>query len=266
MDWKKKDGAQIVVNLHLRTSLGTNGGVIGYEGIALDITERKRAEEALRSLSRQLLELQEAERRRLARELHDEIGQALAALKINLQTAQRTASLYASRLRDSIGIVDTIMEQVRDLCLTLHPPQLDDLGLAAILEWYVDRQAQRAGLVAHVAMDPCEPRPSPAIETACLRVVQEALTNITRHAQARRVWVELRSQHRILHLRIRDDGIGFDSEAARQQAARGMSMGLLGMEERVRLVSGQLEIRATPGRGTEIRVDFPLHHQAAAPQ
>src|SRR5712691_3441834 len=120
------------------------------------------------------------------------------------------------------------------------------------------RQAQRTGLVVHFAADPLQPRPGPTLETACFRIVQEALTNIARHAQARQVWITLGQHDAVLHLLVRDDGIGFDLEAARMRAAQGKGLGLLGIEERVRLLGGQLEIVTAPGKGTEIRVRFPL--------
>lgn len=226
--------------------------------VARDITARKQAEERLHLLSRQLLETQESERHHLARELHDEIGQELTALKINLQALQPIPKRAMPYLQESLRIVDSTVQQIRHLSLDLRPSQLDHLGLMTTLQWYVDRQAQRTGLVVHFAADPLRPRPSPTLETACFRIVQEALTNITRHAQAGQVCVELRQHDAALHLLVRDDGIGFDLGAARMQAAKGKGLGLLGIEERVRLLGGQLEIVTAPGKGTEIRVRLPL--------
>jgi signal transduction histidine kinase len=222
--------------------------------------ERKRTEEALQILSRRLLEAQENERRHLARELHDEIGQALTAVKINLQAAQRTPDALVAYLEDSISIVDRTLQQVRNLSLDLRPALLDDLGLVVALRWYVDRQAQRVGFTAQFAADPSETRPRPDIETACFRVAQEALTNVVRHAQAQHVRVELRQRDAELHLLIRDDGKGFDVRAAQERAAQGASTGLLGMQERVWLVGGQIDIKSAPAWGTEIRVRFPLQN------
>jgi signal transduction histidine kinase len=210
-------------------------------------------------LSQQLLEAQEAERRRLARELHDEIGQALTAVKINLQGLERSgAAATGPRLEESIAIVDRALQQVRNLSLDLRPSLLDDLGLVAALRWYADRQAQRAGLAVEFVADPPGIRATSELETACFRVAQEALTNIVRHAQARSVHVELRQQDPELRLLIRDDGVGFDVAAARQRALRGGSLGILGMQERVGLLRGRLDIRSTPQRGTEIHVRLPL--------
>lgn len=221
-------------------------------------TEHQRAEETLQVLSRRLLEAQESERRAIARELHDELGQALQALKINLQTVQRFPKESAQRVEESIAIVDHTLQQVRNLSVDLRPSLLDDLGLVVALEWYVERQAQRVGFVGHCVADPPDLRADPTVETVCFRVVQEALTNIARHAQATEVWVDLRRREQTLFLLIRDDGVGFDVPAARERVIHGASFGLLGMQERVELAGGQFEIRSTAERGTEIHVRFLL--------
>ncbi|MBI4277582.1 MAG: PAS domain S-box protein [Armatimonadetes bacterium] len=223
--------------------------------------------ERLEVLSRRLVEVQEDERRGIARELHDEIGQALTAVKIDLQTAQKVAGApaLAARLADSIGTVELTLQRVRDLSLDLRPPLLDDLGLIAALRWYVDRQARRAGLTVYFSSAPAEleeMRLAPDLETTCFRVVQEAITNVMRHARARHVWVELRREDDALHLAVRDDGVGFDVEAARSRAARGGSMGILGIQERVLLVGGEVAIESAPARGTEIRARMPTSTSA----
>lgn len=232
-----------------------------------EIAERKQAETTLQALSHQLLQAQERERRQIARELHDEIGQALTALKINLDSLQtKTKTSHDSvssaeiidRLTDSRNITRQLLQQVRDLSLDLHPSLLDDLGLVAALRWYVDRQAQRMGFVAEVLAEPLEPRPSPTVETVCFRIAQEAVTNMVRHAQARRVQIELCQDAHTLVLRIRDDGVGFDVQAAQEKAIRAGSMGLRGMQERVQLVGGKIETISAPGCGTEIRAYVPL--------
>lgn len=211
-------------------------------------------------LSQRLLEAQEAERRRLARELHDEIGQILTAVKLNLQAVRGLARQPAALppLDESLAVVDRALRQVRSLSLDLRPSLLDDLGLVAALRWYLDRQAQRAGFAAEFAADPADLRAAPNVETACFRVAQEALTNVVRHARARRVKVELGRHGAELHLAVRDDGSGFDVAAARRLATRGTSLGLLGMEERVLLMGGEVSIQSAPGHGTEIRARLPL--------
>ena len=214
----------------------------------------------LEALSRQLLEAQETERRHLARELHDEIGQSLSMIKIDLQTIQYLpqASSLTPRLAESLEIIEHALQQVRALSVELRPSLLDDLGLIPALRWYVDRQAQRGGLSARFVADPLEARLIPELETVCYRIAQEALTNVVRYAQARRVEVELRQRQAELWLTIRDDGVGFDAPAALSRAVHGGSLGLLSMQERTLLVGGQLEIESTLQVGTTIRACLPL--------
>ena len=227
-------------------------------GTNADITERKRAEEELarrtlqlEALSRRLIEAQEAERRAVARELHDDFGQVLTALRLNLQRTGRDDV-------ESIALVDGAITRMRELAQDLRPPLLDELGLEASLRWYVEREAKRAGLVSRLALTPLAQRPPAAIETTCFRVAQEALTNVIRHAQAHVVDVELSVADGTLHCVVRDDGRGFDVSAARKRAAHGGSQGLISMQERVTLAGGDLEIDSAAGRGTTVRARLPL--------
>ena len=214
----------------------------------------------LQILSQQLIEVQENERGHIARELHDEIGQALTALKVNLQTLGRLQNPedLEPHILESISIVDRTIKQVRNLSLDLRPSLLDDLGIVAALRWYIDRQAQRAGFEAQFLASPPELRLPADLETTCFRIVQEALTNVVRHAQAKRVRIELRKQPDALLLTVLDDGIGFDLREVGQRTAGDTSLGLLGMRERVQLVGGSIEISSHPEWGTEIQVLFPL--------
>jgi PAS domain S-box-containing protein len=229
--------------------------------------ERLRAgRERLQALSRRLVEVQEIERRRLAHELHDEIGQTLTAVKINLQALQRHKDMAGveSYLRDSVDVVEHALGQVRNLSLDLRPSLLDDLGLVATLRWYVDRQAQRGGFTAQLIIDPPEiPYLPPELETTCFRVVQEALTNIMRHSQAQNVCVELHQREAELALRVCDDGVGFDVRAALGDAMGGASLGLLGIQERIWQVGGQIVIQSVPGGGTDIQARLPLSSPAS---
>jgi PAS domain S-box-containing protein len=227
--------------------------------------DEQEARAALRRLSRRLMEVQEAERRRLAFELHDEIGQSLTALKLNLQLAEASSQgPTVTRLRDGIELADHVLEQVRSLSLDLRPSLLDDLGLSAALRWYVPQQAKRAGIAARVTADIGEDRLPAPIETACFRVVQEAVTNVLRHAHASQVVVDVQAFPDRIELWIEDDGAGFDVAAARRDGHGGRSLGLLSMEERVSLVAGELSIDSLPGRGTRIHVTCPL--TAGAPE
>ena len=215
--------------------------------------------EQLKALSRRLLTAQEEERRRLAVELHDELGQVLTAVKINLASLERqaVAAPAAAQLRDAIASVDGAMERVRDLALDLRPSVLDDLGLPAAVRWYADRFARSTRVKVHLSIE-AVPHLPPELETACFRVAQEALTNVARHAQATNVWVDLRLVAEALDLTIHDDGIGFDAPAARERAIGGASLGLLGMQQRVSLLGGEYALKARPGGGTEVHARFRL--------
>jgi len=232
-----------------------------------DITKRKQAEgklkesrQRLQTLSRRLVKVQETERRHLARELHDEIGQALTVAELNLQAMLQLpgTDALAPRLKQSLEMVERVLEQVHDLSLNLRPSMLDDLGLEPALRWYTERQAALAGLQAEVRVEPLAQRLDPMIETECFRVAQEALTNVVKHAKARTVIVELTRNDQQLHLSVRDDGVGFDVACLREKAVRGTSLGLLSMEERATLAGGGLQYHASPGEGTEVHAWFPL--------
>jgi signal transduction histidine kinase len=239
------------------------GHLVGWRGrparlvVINDISERLRAQAALRALSRRLLEVQEEERARLARDLHDDVGQALTALKIQLESlrlvigepSQRERVAY--RVEECVDTIQSTLERVRQLSLSLRPPQLDDLGLAAALRSHLDRQARVAGLASHFDAGDAPHELSPDTETACFRVAQEAITNVLRHARARNLWVRLYDAAGRLALSVRDDGAGFDVRTVR-------GLGLAGMEERTALVGGSLELRAAPGQGTVVLATFPL--------
>lgn len=252
--------------------LETPGGVLAVAAIR-DLTERKAAdrqrehlyEELRRSrgrlavLSTRLLATQESERRAIARELHDEIGQALTAVSVNLQRL-RTAADDGDRAEivgESITITQETLRQVRDLSLDLRPSLLDDLGLGPALRWYAERQAQRCGFAVALADEIGDVRYPAPVETTCFRVAQEAITNVARHAGAHTVRVGIRREGDELHLVVEDDGVGFDVEAARDRATRGQSLGLLGMEERATLAGGRIDIASQAGTGTRVLVRLP---------
>jgi signal transduction histidine kinase len=235
--------AQVGVEPHRNAA----GKIIGALGIAVDVTDSKRAGE---ELAHRLLEAQEGERRSIARELHDDFGQVLTAIRLNLQGGARAA--------ESIQLVDDAIQRMRDLALDLRPAILDDLGLEAALRWYVAREAGRAGLAFRLDVESIGTRLAPALETACFRLVQEALTNVVRHAQADEVEVKLDASEGEVRVSISDDGKGFDVRAGRRRAAAGGSQGLLIMEERVSLAGGKLEIRSGRGGGTTVAARIPI--------
>lgn len=235
------------------------------ERVERKFAEKKRNEYSrkLQVLSRQLVATQETERRHLARELHDEIGQGLTVAQLNLQALLQLPAITAlkPRLEKSLEIIERVLEQVRDISLNLRPSILDDLGLEPALRWLTIRQAALVGLQAGFHADPSEQRLDAVIETECFRVAQGALTNVVRHAQAKTVNVELRKADGQLHLRVRDDGIGFDVAALREKAVQGASMGLLSMEERAALAGGGLEFTSAINHGSEVHAWFPLKWQ-----
>jgi PAS domain S-box-containing protein len=256
-----KDGRHVPVEVSSR-AICENGMIVGVQGTARDITERKQTQDTLRMFSRQLIDAQEDERRRISRDLHDQIGQALTAVKINLHSVQRVcAEPEASHcIKDNIDAVDEALRLVRDLSVDLRPPLLDDLGLATALSWYVDRYARRSGLAAEVKIDlPNQnERFSRELETACFRIAQEALTNIARHARAKHVRLQLTRTEALLEMIVKDDGVGFDLAALRKRAPRAATLGLLGMQERASAAGGRIQIHSAPSEGTEIVFTVPL--------
>jgi len=212
----------------------------------------------LKALSRRVLQAQEQERRRIAIELHDELGQSLTAIKINLQLSERFKGQAPADLNlESIRIVEDALQQVRSLATALRPSMLDDLGLVPALQWLSDQAAQRGGFSVSFQYDAHSGRVASDIETVCFRIVQEALTNVTRHARASEVTIALRREHDELLLSVQDDGQGFDLAAMRERAIAGGSLGVLGMQERATLVGGQLEIDSAPGRGSLLQFRCP---------
>ncbi len=223
-----------------------------------DVSARKQGEQTLQQLSRRVLEAQETERRRVARELHDELGQSLTAIKINLQTQTLFRQQPASELdTENIRIVEDAIQQVRRLALALRPSILDDLGLVPALRWMVGQSAVRKAIAVDFEATLEDVRFQPEVETAFFRIAQEALTNIARYANAQRIGVRLQRDGANLTMRIEDDGQGFDVAEMRQRALSGASMGVLGMQERAMLVGGSLDIRSSPGQGCTITLSCP---------
>jgi len=231
-----------------------------------------RSREVLRRLSADLVEAQEAERRHLARELHDEVGQTLTATKILLQsikqdgarpsahaaTREPAASSDTTMISSAVQNVDQMLQIVRNLSLNLRPPMLDDFGLVSALRWLLDRHTMTTGRTATLDADYAVEQPDPKIETACFRITQEALTNITRHSAAKKVLVTLKADAGGISLKVTDDGVGFDVQAAQQTARHGSSLGLLNLHERASLVGGKVHMISAPGQGTQINATFPL--------
>ena len=228
----------------------------------LRAAEIERMNEGLRHVlvSRRLLTAEETERRRIARILHEDVGQLLTAVRLNLQRLTSTDGGGDDPVvRDSIGLIDETLTRVRELSGELRPAVLDDLGLGEAIEWYASRQAGRAGYSVVVDESLGETRLPGPVETAAFRIVQQALTNIARHAQAKNVQIEMRRDPRSVEIVVVDDGIGFDVGEARMRANAGESLGLVHMIELAYMAGGILIITSATGSGTTVRVSFALN-------
>ncbi len=219
--------------------------------------EAQQGKVRLEHLSRRLVEVQEAERMRIARELHDEVGQTLTGLKLMLERSARgSPECVGERQRDAQALVSDLLTRVRDLSLQLRPAMLDDLGFLVALTWYVERYGDRTGIKVtfkHVGLE--GRRFAIEVETAAYRIVQEALTNVARHAKVGEVTVRAWAGEEMLGVQIEDRGVGFDVAAA---LAAHASTGLAGMHERVSLLGGRLTVESTPGNGTHVTAEFSL--------
>lgn len=212
--------------------------------------------EGLQNLSRRLVEMQEAERRHLARELHDEIGQILTGLKLTLEVGGRVpASAVKARLDEARTLVNDLMLRVRELSLDLRPAMLDDIGLLSALLWHVERYSTQSRVRVNLEHSGMEGRRFGAeVETAAYRIAQEALTNVARHAGVTEVTVRLWAEPQTLQLQIDDQGAGFDPVAA----LAGPTSGLAGMRERAFLLGGALTVESAPGAGTRVMATLPV--------
>ncbi|MCA9955199.1 MAG: sensor histidine kinase [Anaerolineales bacterium] len=227
---------------------------------AHDVTARKRAEEAIQDMARRIVLAQEEERQRISRELHDEAGQALTALKISLEIIQGEAPVEVEELRQNltevIALTDTTRDRIRQLARGLRPPALDTVGLNLTLEDY----CRNYGRLTQLAIT-YEGTPNLQLLDAsniCLyRILQEALTNVAKHAHANQVQVKLWADKSSVHLSITDDGLGFAEKAALVRS-HGTGLGIIGMHERVELLGGHLEIVSTLDEGTQIVAHLPL--------
>ncbi|MCU1229999.1 MAG: hypothetical protein JWO97_2883 [Acidobacteria bacterium] len=233
--------------------LETDWMITNLERLQQSRDKLQASEERYRSLSRRLLEQQEHERAALARELHDQLGQSLFALSLNLAAMKGELSPELSaRVPESMEAIRTMIHQVQTLAFELRPPALDADGLADAMQLLVARHGERSGVRTGFTATPAGVRAPVDVEIASFRIVQEALTNVARHARAHHVEVRMTAQDDAFEITISDDGIGFDVERLRP------GFGLAGMSERAALAGGRLDIESVPGAGTTVRARFPI--------
>lgn len=233
------------------------------DSLRAEIIEHRKSEAARARLLRQLVTAQEEERRRISRELHDQMGQHLAALMLGLKNLSTSSGNGSSPHRTSLNqlqeLTAQLMEETHHLAWELRPPALDDLGLQTALSNYVDKWSERGETIADFHSSGLDKhRLPPEVETAVYRTVQEALTNVLKHARAKRVSVILEHRHDQLLTIVEDDGQGFDVEAGMIGRDKGQGLGLLGIQERVALVGGNLNIESQPGAGTTLVIRIPV--------
>ncbi len=247
-----------------RADAGRRCGVIM---VVRDITEFRQAEEAARlnarrvkQVSRQVLRIQEQSSRHLARELHDEIGQTLTAVKFSLQNMAKTDnSLNPSiPMAQTIEMVSSLLERIRSLSLDLRPSLLDDLGLEPALRSFARRQAKLGQFEIDLSFALPKQRLEQDMETTCYRIFQEGLTNILKYASASEVWIRVSTDDHSLYGYLADNGGGFDVDAALDKAIAGHSTGLLSMQERAMLMGGRLRIESATVTGTRYYLELPL--------
>jgi len=249
-----------------RAIFDEQGRVVEFQSVGHDITERKLAEEQLRSsrdqlraLAKRLSEVEETERKRIARELHDQVGQNLTALGINLnmlrnQLPDGLKGVMDSRINDSLNIVEETAKRIRDVMTDLRPSVLDDYGLMATVRWFGDQFSNRTGLNITVQGEELAPRLPPETEISLFRIAQEVLTNVAKHAQARNVLIFLKEISGTVHLTIIDDGVGF--EPAMSQSMEKTGWGFLNVRERAEVIGGKLVVDSRPGGGTRVVIEI----------
>jgi signal transduction histidine kinase len=225
-----------------------------------EISERERAEQTLRELSVRLLQTQDDERRRIARELHDSTGQKLAALAMNLSLIGKSAETLDARARkaltESLALLDRSSRDIRTLSYLLHPPLLDERGLTAAVRWFADGFSQRSGVQVKLELPPDLERLPEEIEIALFRIVQEGLTNTHRHSGSSTATIRLMVDQNHVQLEMQDAGKGLPKPRSDGYVAP-LGVGITGMRERVKQLGGQMKMESD-SQGTRIRVILPI--------
>jgi len=255
----KRDGSRITVASRWSMWWSPEGKPLGFLEVNSDITERKRAEEGLRTISGRLLQMQDDERRRIARELHDSAGQTLVALDMNLASIQREAKQLSPQAlktcSESLDLVKELSRELRTISHLLHPPLLDEAGLPSAVRWYVEGFAERSKIRVNLDLDANLGRLSSECETAIFRIVQESLTNIHRHSGSPTASISISRTRRQVRLEVHDQGKGISVQKQRNSGSM-KGVGIQGMHERVRQLGGRLQINSGKG-GTSVVAILP---------
>ena len=261
---KRKDGTLVNISLTISPVKDDLGRVIGASKVARDITERQEAEEARKQaeISAKLLNAQDAEKRRIARELHDGVGQLLAAIGMNvaqvMKEKERLSHTAARCVSENSSLIDQAMSEVRTVSYLLHPPMLDEMGLSSALPMYIEGFAQRSKVSVEFDVAHDLGRLPQEYELALFRIVQECLTNIHRHSGSSTATVKLSRVGKEVTLEIRDKGKGIDDETTKKIAAgSGSGVGMRGMQERIKLMHGRMVVTSNP-TGTSVVVTLPF--------
>jgi PAS domain S-box-containing protein len=257
---RHKDGSEFPIEISL-SPFETDEGQFVSSTIR-DITDRKRAQEALQELSARLIEAQEEERSRIARELHDDTSQRLALLAIELEQLGQHPPKSTAQLRERAqalcGRTQDIASEIHNLSRQLHPSILDELGLVTAVRSYCGEISRQHGIEIIFNHDDVSSSISKSVSLCLYRIVQEAVQNVIKHSRAQKAQIELAERSGVLHLRVSDSGVGFDINSLQGKGG----LGLVSMRERLRLVGGKLSIRSHPSQGTQIEVQVPLSSAA----
>ncbi|MBN2374128.1 PAS domain-containing protein, partial [bacterium] len=236
--------------------------IIAIDGIIVDITNEIRAKQRLEALARELINTQEKERQRIAKELHDELGQALSTIKINLSLLEKNLDSDSSKaeatIKQTYNILDMLILDLKRISLDLRPSMLDDLGLDTTLQWYIKEFKERTKMEVEYSISGIKKRLPSNTEIALYRIVQEALTNIVKHSSANKVKISIRKDKKNIKVNIEDNGRGFSVENAFNPETRGISFGIMGMQERVKDLGGDFKITSKETKGTTLSLSVPF--------
>jgi len=258
----RPDGSERLVRTQGQIVRNAEGRALKLIAACLDVTEQRHAEAELQSLTRRLVQAEESERRRIAGELHDRVGQTLSALNINLDIllgmlGEKAPADVRMRLRDSLALVDGTLQSIENVMADLRPPLLEEYGVGAALGWHAEEFSRRTGIAIEfqdlAKQKNRQLRREAAV--ALFRISQEALNNVAKHANARNVTLQVEPDGGDMLLTIRDDGAGFDAAEVRQRSSR---YGMTTMKERVLAAGGSLEVDSAPGKGTTLRARVPF--------